>query len=86
MRKKQFKKTTESFYVPLNGRGGFVEFNVDQSKWPTVSDPNLAGIVSNAVMISLYSDKLGIVYAQSGFPLDEPGVNAKFFDWKGQPK
>ena len=46
--------TTESFMRPLNGRGGFVEFNVDLNKWRMEPDPNLPWL-SNAKIIWLWS-------------------------------
>lgn len=62
--------------------GGFVEFNVDLDKWRVIQDPNLPHI-SNAKMIALA--QMGIEYAQTGFPLDEPEVEPKFYNWQGNP-
>jgi hypothetical protein len=81
---KAIQATTTSFFRPLNGRGGFVEFNVDLSKWPMEQDPNLPHVL-NAKMISLFSQSLGLTYIGLGFPLTDPGVTPIFFDWKGDP-
>ena len=78
------QKTTESFFRPLSGRGGCVEFNVDLRKWRMDQDPNLPN-VSNAKIIYLYSDVIGTDYVGVGVPLTEPNVNPMFFDWKGHP-
>ena len=67
------QKTTESFFRPLSGRGGCVEFNVDLRKWRMDQDPNLPN-VSNAKIIYLYSDVIGTDYVGVGFPLTEPNV------------
>jgi hypothetical protein len=79
---KAIQATTASFFRPLNGRAGFVEFNVDLNKWPMEQDPNLPHVL-NAKMISLFSQSLGLTYIGLGFPLTDPGVTPIFFDWKG---
>jgi hypothetical protein len=61
------------FFRPLNGVGGFVEFNIDPEKWDVVPDP-------------LFPDEADVILIydrETGFPLDAAGVEAQFFDWKG---
>jgi RHS repeat-associated protein len=75
--------TTLSFMRPLNGRGGFVEFNVDVNKWRMEPDPNLPWL-RNAKIIWL-GNADDLKYIGVGFPLSDPGVAPLFFDWKGHP-
>lgn len=78
------QKTTSSFMIPLNGRGGFVEFYVDLNKWHMEPDPNLPG-VKGATIIWLGGPG-NMTYIGVGFPLGEPDVDPEFFDWQGNPK
>jgi hypothetical protein len=75
------QRTSESFMRPLNGKGGFVEFNVDLNKWTMEPDPNLIW-VDNAKMIRLWNES-DISHVGVGFPLDDPSVDPRFFDWQG---
>jgi len=74
---------TDSFYRPLNGQGGFVDFNVDLKIWTMHLDPMLDPS-KNAKMIALF-DWIELQY-KPFFPLDAPGVDAQFFDWTGAPR
>lgn len=72
------QKTSIAFYRPLNGKGGFVEFNVDRNRWDIIDDPNLN--ISNSKLILL----LASPFRSVGFRLDAKDVDAQFFDWRGQ--
>ena len=80
----KIRETIRSFFIywPTNNAGGFVEFNVDLERWTLIQDPNLPQ-ASNAKVIAL--SKMGYQHMLRGFPLDEPGVNPKFYDWRGSP-
>ncbi len=78
------QRTSETFFRPLNGRGGFVEFSVDLKKWTIIHDPNLRD-VPNASAIRLLPKDGNLFYITTlkGFPLYEPKVNPSFYNWKG---
>ena len=79
----EIRETVKSFFIyPIEGVGGFVEFNVDLNKWILKQDPNLP-LVYNAKAISLID--MGAEYMLNGFPLNQLGVDPKFFDWRGNP-
>lgn len=62
---------------------GFVEFNVDLSKWQLLPDDMLPD--TNSKMIPLVTLDGDISYLGRGFPLYEPRVNPRFFDKTGKP-
>jgi RHS repeat-associated protein len=74
--------TSASFLRPLDGKGGFVEFDVDLNKWRMEQDPNLSH-VGNSKIIWLWGPDIGTTYLSIGYPLYEPNVNPEFYDWKG---
>lgn len=79
------QQTTQSFFRPLNGTGGFVEFNVDLNKWVVAQDPNLPW-VPNAKVIHPITHQ-GTIYMKGAtmyFPLNEPIVMPTFYNWKGE--
>ena len=75
---KAIQKTTESFFRPLSGRGGFVEFNVDLRKWPRCQDPRFPDL-RKAKIINWYSDVIGTTYKVVVFALTEPYIHRMFF-------
>jgi hypothetical protein len=78
------QQTTRSFYGPLNGVGGFVDFNVDLNKWIVSPDPNLTWVTNAKVINPITVD--GSLYMRGTsmyFPLDAPNVMPVFYDWKG---
>jgi hypothetical protein len=80
---KAIQATTTAFFRPLDGRGGFVEFNVDLNRWPMEQDSNLPDM-TNSKIIWLYGPTIGITYVDIGFPLYETDVNPSFYDWQGK--
>jgi RHS repeat-associated protein len=79
------QQTTQSFFRPLDGIGGFVDFNVDLNKWIVGPDPNLSGVTNAKIINPITVD--GSVYMRGTsmyFPLDAPNVKPVFYDWKGE--
>ena len=59
-----------------------MEFNVDLRQWKLSQDTNLP--LHNSKGIDIMMNPLAHTHRGHGFPLDLPGVDPIFYDWKGK--